>query len=235
MIATKLIKQGFIICALFLAACAANVTVENPTIPKPHIDSLPMVVALRIPSEFHNFVHEENVLGKESWTINLGSANAIFFEQLFGFMFDDVIILGPDDNALEHTFDALVEPEIEGFEFSVPNQSKTDAFAVWIRYRIEVYDSAGNSASAWTVSAYGKSQKEGLGGSRSLQRAAVLAMRDAAALILLQMNKATKIASLDGAPITLTRDDSSTIVDVETLQNSPVGIFAIGGIDDEFK
>lgn len=194
-----------------------------------------MVVALRIPSEFHNFVHEENVLGKESWTINLGSANAIFFEQLFGFMFDDVIILGPDDNALEHTFDALVEPEIEGFEFSVPNQSKTDAFAVWIRYRIEVYDSAGNSASAWTVSAYGKSQKEGLGGSRSLQRAAVLAMRDAAALILLQMNKATKIASLDGAPITLTRDDSSTIVDVETLQNSPVGIFAIGGIDDEFK
>jgi hypothetical protein len=235
LIATKLIKQGFIICALFLAACAANVTVENPTIPKPHIDSLPMVVALRIPSEFHNFVHEENVLGKESWTINLGSANAIFFEQLFGFMFDDVIILGPDDNALEHTFDALVEPEIEGFEFSVPNQSKTDAFAVWIRYRIEVYDSAGNSASAWTVSAYGKSQKEGLGGSRSLQRAAVLAMRDAAALILLQMNKATKIASLDGAPITLTRDDSSTIVDVETLQNSPVGIFAIGGIDDEFK
>lgn len=235
MIATKLIKQGFIICALFLAACAANVTVENPTIPKPHIDSLPMVVALRIPSEFHNFVHEENVLGKESWTINLGAANAIFFEQLFGFMFDDVIILGPDDNALEHTFDALVEPEIEGFEFSVPNQSKTDAFAVWIRYRIEVYDSAGNSASAWTVSAYGKSQKEGLGGSRSLQRAAVLAMRDAAALILLQMNKATKIASLNDAPINLTRDDSSTIVDVETLQNSPVGIFAIGGIDDELK
>jgi len=237
LIATKLIKQGFIICALFLAACAANVTVENPTIPKPHIDSLPMVVALRIPGEFHNFVHEENVLGKESWTINLGSANALFFEQLFGFMFDDVIILGPDDNALEHTFDALVEPEIEGFEFSVPNQSKTDAFAVWIRYRIEVYDSAGNSASAWTVSAYGKSQKEGLGGSRSLQRAAVLAMRDAAALILLQMNKATKIASLDGAPIKLTRDDPSTIVevDVETLQNSPVGIFAIGGIDDEFK
>jgi len=113
----------------------------------------------------------------------------------------------------------------------------SDAFAVWIRYRIEVYDSAGNSASAWTVSAYGKSQKEGLGGSRSLQRAAVLAMRDAAALILLQMNKATKIASLDGAPIKLTRDDPSTIVevDVETLQNSPVGIFAIGGIDDEFK
>ena len=192
-----------------------------------------MIVALRMPSNFYDFVHEENVLGKETWSINLGAANSIFFEQLFGFMFDEVIILGPDDNALDHTFDALVEPEIEGFEFSVPNQSKTDAFAVWIRYRMEVYDSVGNSASAWTVSAYGKSQKEGLGGSKALQRAAVLAMRDAAALILLQMNKATKIAALTDGPIDLTDHGSSTIVDSELILSSPLGVFAIGGIDDE--
>ncbi len=131
-----------------------------------------MDVALRIPDEFHSYVHEENVLGRDKWTIDLGSSNASFFQQLFGYMFENVIILGPDDNALDYTFDALVEPKIEGFEFSIPNQSKTDAFAVWIRYRMQVFDSLGNSASSWTVSAYGKSQKEGMGGSKSLQRAA---------------------------------------------------------------
>lgn len=235
LIATKIIKQGAVVLALFLSACASNVTVDTPTIPKPHIDSLPMTVALRIPSDFHNFVHEENVLGKQTWTINLGSANAIFFEQLFGYMFDNVIVLGPDDNALDHSFDALVEPEIEGFEFSVPNQSKTDAFAVWIRYRMEVYDRAGNSSSAWTVSAYGKSQKEGLGGSRSLQRAAVLAMRDAAALILLQMNKSTKIAALTDGPVEQDSQSAADKFDSQLEQASPVGIFAIGGIDDERK
>ena len=36
-----------------------------------------------------------------------------------------------------------------------------------------VYDSIGNRASSWTVNAYGKSQKEGIGGSDSLRRAAV--------------------------------------------------------------
>lgn len=190
-----------------------------------------MDVALRIPAEFHNFVHEENVLGREKWTINLGSANASFFTQLFGYMFDNVIILGPDDDALDYTFDALVEPTIEGFEFSVPNQSKTDEFAVWIRYRMQIFDSLGNNASTWTVSAYGKSQKEGMGGSKSLQRAAVLAMRDAAALILLQMDKSTKIGELANGPLDLS--DIEETADADEEDAGFFGIFAIGGIDEE--
>jgi hypothetical protein len=148
-------------------------------------------------------------------------------------MFDNVIVLGPDDDALEYTFDALIEPKIEGVEFSVPNQSKTDAFSVWIRYRMQIFDSAGNSAASWTVSAYGKSQKQGLGGSSSLQRAAVLAMRDAAALILLQMNKATKMAALADGPIDLSHFESSAMVREKPKERaSPVGLFAIGGIDN---
>jgi hypothetical protein len=224
-----------ILLSLIATGCASNVAIEDPTIPQPHIDKLPMDVALRIPDEFHSFVHEENVLGRDKWTIDLGSSNAAFFQQLFGYMFDNVIILGPDDNALDYTFDALVEPRIEGFEFSIPNQSKTDAFAVWIRYRMQIFDSLGNSASSWTVSAYGKSQKEGLGGSKSLQRAAVLAMRDAAALILLQMDKATKIGELANGPLDLSKLDSEVVADIDSDdgQFGSVGIFAIGGIDDE--
>ena len=192
-----------------------------------------MDVAVRIPAEFHNFVHEENVLGRETWTINLGATNASFFTQLFGYMFDNVIVLGPDDNALDYTFDALVEPTIEGFEFSVPNQSKTDAFAVWIRYRMQVFDSLGNNASTWTVSAYGKSQKEGMGGSKSLQRAAVLAMRDAAALILLQMDKSTKIGELANGPLDLSEIEAIADADADEDDALSFGIFAIGGIDED--
>jgi hypothetical protein len=232
LIATKHLRNGVILLSLLATGCASNVTVEMPTIPQPHFDKLPMDVAVRIPAEFHHFVHEENVLGRDIWTIDLGSANADFFTQLFGYMFDNVIVLGPDDNASDHTFDALVEPKIEGFEFSVPNQSKTDAFAVWIRYRMQIYDSVGNSAATWTVNAYGKSQKEGLGGSKSLQRAAVLAMRDAAALILLQMDKATKISRLADGPIDVSELDAGDSSASGDDDDGQIGIFAIGGIDD---
>ena len=84
LISSTKLRSGIALISLFAAGCASNVTVEEPTIPRPHIDKLPMDVALRIPEEFNSFVHEENVLGRETWTINLGRANAVFFEQLFG-------------------------------------------------------------------------------------------------------------------------------------------------------
>lgn len=223
---------------LLLGGCSSTVTLDMPTIPEPHTEKIPVDVAVRIPAEFQDFIHTEEVLGKDTWTIHLGSSNANFFTQLFGFMFDSVIILGPDDDPRDHQFDALIEPSIEGFEFSVPAQSQTDAFAVWVRYRISVFDSIGNPASSWTVSAYGKSQKEGLGGSDSLRRAAILAMRDAAALIIMQMDKVTKIRVLADGPLDpaeMNPGELSAASSPDADSDEPesvIGVFAIGGIDD---
>lgn len=224
--------------AMAVAGCGSTVTMDEPTIPAPRVEKIPVDVALRLPQEFEHFVHTEEILGKESWTIDLGRANTVFFTQLFGYLFDSLQVIGPDDDARDFQFDALIEPSIDGFEFSVPTQSKTETFAVWIRYRIQVFDSVGNSASNWTVSAYGKTQKEGLVGSDSLQRAAVLAMRDAAALIIMQMDKATQISALADGPIappsatavaTLASDADAGELEAEDMR----GIFVIGGIDDD--
>ena len=222
-----------------LAGCSSTVTMDEPTIPAPLTDKIPVDVALRIPEEFNHFVHEEAILGKESWTIDLGRSNAVFFEQLFGYLFDDVTVIGPDDDARDFAFDALIEPSIDGFEFSVPTQSKTEAFAVWIRYRLRVFDREGNNASNWTVSAYGKSRKQGISGSDALQRAAVLAMRDAAALIIMQMDKTTQISALAGGALAPgARDSMQAAAESggdEELDKADdnFGVFVIGGIDEE--
>ena len=209
---------------------------EMPTIPEPRIERIPVDVAVRIPEEFQNFVHVEEILGRNTWTIDLGRSNALFFTQLFGHMFDSLVVLGPDDDPRDHQFDALIEPSIEGFEFSTPSQSNSQEFAVWIRYRMAIFDSVGNRASSWTVSAYGKSQKEGLGGSDSLRRAAILAMRDAAALIIMQMDRVSKIRDLANGPLDPATVEPGTM-QAEAAEQSEepanvVGIFAIGGIDD---
>ena len=223
--------------AVLLAGCSSTVSMQMPTIPAPRVEKIPVDVAVRIPAEFQNFTHVEDVLGKDRWTIELGNSNARFFTQLFDYMFDSLVVLGPDDDPRDFQFDALIEPQIEGFEFSVPTQTQTDAFSVWIRYRLSIFDSIGNRASSWTVNAYGKSQKEGLGGSDSLKRAAVLAMRDAAALIIMQMDKVTKIRDLADGPLdptTLEPEErlASSEPDEEEPPASVIGIFAIGGIDD---
>jgi hypothetical protein len=157
---------------------------------------MPMSIGLRIPEEFEHFVHEDEVLGRERWSIDLGRSNAALFTQLFGYMFDDVTILGPDDDATTLDIDALIEPSIDAFEFSVPSQSRTDAYAVWIRYRLRIYDSAGTQHANWPLAAYGKSEQTGLTGGEPLKRAAVLAMRDAAALMIMKLDKATGLSAL---------------------------------------
>ena len=59
-------------------------------------------------------------------------------------------------------------------------------------------------------------------------------MRDAAALILLQMDKATKIGDLADGPMTIVDIAATTSEQDEVFdEDDNIGIFAIGGIDDD--
>ncbi len=184
--------------ASILAGCGgSSIMLDPPTIPAPLINKIPASIGLRIPAEFESYVHEEEVLGRERWKIDLGRSNAALFTQLFEYMFEKVTVLDADDDASLLSIDALIEPSIDAFEFSVPNQTRTEAFAVWIRYRLKVYDSEGIEVANWPVSAYGKSQSGG--GSDALRRAAVLAMRDAAALMIMKLDDQTGISALSSS------------------------------------
>jgi hypothetical protein len=205
-----------------LGGCASNVSLSTPTIPTPLLEQIEMSVGVRMPPEFENFVHEEKVYGQAQWSIDLGRSNAALFEQLFEFMFSSVTILGPDDDPQLMPLDALIEPSIDAFEFSTPDQSNTEAFAVWIRYRLKVFDNEGNLVSNWPVAAYGKSQTTKMGGSSALQRAAILAMRDAAALMIMKFDNITRISTLAGSssapasPLLRPKPESTEDTEVQT-------------------
>ena len=179
-----------------VSGCSTSVTMEAPTIPAPLTDQMSVAVGLRMPDNFYNFVHEEQVYGRDEWSIDLGRSNASMFSQLFDFMFSSVTILKEDEDPANYNLDALIEPSIDAFEFSVPNQSRTDSFAVWIRYRIKVYDRGGTLVSNWPVSAYGKSRTAQMSNSEALERAAILAMRDAAAQMIIKLDDQTQISGL---------------------------------------
>ena len=204
-----------------MAGCGGSqVRLDNPTIPEPLIDKLPMTVAARYPDVFDSFVHEEQVIGKEKWSIDLGKANRLLFTQLFGSMFTEFSVIGDDADPRDLGIDALIEPSIDAFEFSVPSQSQTDDFAVWIRYRIKIFDADGTQVANWPIAAYGKSQTTTFGGDEALQRAAVLAMRDAAALIILQMDKATGISKLREARARQSAEPPAAIPEDINLQTT---------------
>ncbi|HEY5655695.1 MAG TPA: hypothetical protein VIS04_07650 [Woeseiaceae bacterium] len=182
--------------AILMSACSSEVALTELTIPKPLVAKMPMAVAVKYPANFDRYVYEEEIIGAEKWEIDLGSSNRKLFNSIFDAMFESVIVVTPEDELTSLAFDAYIEPEIDAFEFSIPAQSRTPAYAVWIRYRLRVFDASGTQVASWPVSAYGKTHGGKFGGSESLHRAAILAMRDAAAVIGIQMDKATGISKL---------------------------------------
>ncbi len=183
------------VTALSVSGCGSAVRMDPPTIPEPLMEPMDVTVGVRFPDDFRAFKHEEETVGAEDWSIDLGRSNEVLFTELFGYMFEKVLVLGPEDDPYALDLDAYIEPSIDAFEFSVPSQTKTDFFAVWIRYRIKVYNSEGEQIANWPLAAYGKSQASALGGSAALQRAAVLAMRDAAALMIDKLDRETGVGS----------------------------------------
>ncbi len=160
------------------------------------MEKIPLSVAVRYPDDFEHYVHEEQIIGKEKWTIDLGRSNKILFNKIFASIFDDVTVVEANMDPAAMLIDAVIEPTIEAFEFSTPSQSQTDAFAVFIRYRMKIFDREGKQFANWPISAYGKSLSTTMGGDDALRRAAVLAMRDAAALVVMQLEKSTRISRL---------------------------------------
>ncbi|MEJ2603674.1 MAG: hypothetical protein P8172_10320 [Gammaproteobacteria bacterium] len=192
---------ALLLAALAFSGCASQVALEDPGLPDPLLVQLPLKVAVRYSAEMENYRHEEEVLGGQKWSISLGSANKILFNHLFESMFEEVVEVGPDTDVTATDADALIEASVDAFEFALPAQSRTDAYTVWIRYRLRFFDAEGKEIANWPFSAYGKAGDAGMfGADEALARAAVLAMRDAAAMIGLRFARETGLGDPGATP-----------------------------------
>lgn len=81
-------------------------------------------------------------------------------------------------------------PTIDEVQLATPKQTGTEFFEVWIRYRIMLFDPAGNLRAECPIIGYGKvSRRNHSDQSDALNAAAVWALRDAAAVLVLGLSK----------------------------------------------
>lgn len=165
------------------AGCDRALTVPN-TFPEPVVEPLPLDVALHFTEEFASYHYREDAPGDAKWDIALGKANVALFESVSRRLFRSAKrVASRPSGAAAAGFDAIIEPSINAFEFSLPSQSATDQYSVWIRYTVSVFRPDGELLTAWNVSAYGESDSAALRPARSMEQATILALRDAATTI----------------------------------------------------
>ena len=84
----------------------------------------------------------------------------------------------------------IIAPSIEMVQFAIPKQTGGEFYEVWIRYRLDLYDTNGNRLGEYPVIGYGKANEANFGGlgqaSPALNAATIWALRDAAAMLSFQ-------------------------------------------------
>ncbi|HEX7115987.1 MAG TPA: hypothetical protein VF193_12710 [Steroidobacter sp.] len=201
-----------------LAGCGPVRLVANTNIPPPLIVKLPITVALFLPTEFSQYVHDEERQGKQ-WHIELGPAQTDGITRLLNAMFERVVRVDSvaAGGALGPEVRAILEPSIEEYAFVTPRDAGSPFFAVSIKYRVNVYTREGKLAESWGFTGYGTSPAQGLSSIEPLKQATALAMRDAGAKLAVEFREQPVIRGLlpeaptadDGAPETPGGDSSS--------------------------
>jgi hypothetical protein len=181
-----------IIAAMVLTGCAKSIEVTTD-FPPPLLEPYPLVAGVRYPAELTDFIHTENPELQPEWTIKLGTANLQLFRTLLNGMFIKTIELDANTEApVDPEIDFIIEPKLEEMEFSVPQQSGSDQFVVWLRYNLKLLQPDGQLIGDWRITGYGQEDEGdmGMGSGNAMKDAAITALRDAAASIVIGFTKA---------------------------------------------
>ena len=195
--------------AASLAGCGGSEVIVEAIFPRPLVEQLPVSMGVVIPDELYNFIYTEDIPDQSLWTIALGDANVAMLAPLFEGMFRqtrdvDSLAVAANDSDL----DGVIEPTLEKFEFDVPQGERDKFVEVWLQYQITVYEPSGATIIEWPVSGYGKSELE-RDAEDAVQRAAIVAMREAGATIATKFSEQPQIREWlggighDAAPVTV--------------------------------
>jgi hypothetical protein len=222
---STVLKVFLLASILVFTGCSRSVDVAAD-FPEPLLEPLPLTLGVRFTSDLADFTHTEDPSLEPEWEIRLGEANLRMFRAVFAGMFTNVVELSPDSaaNAVAGV-DLIIEPRLEELEFSVPNQSGTDQYVVWLRYSLKILLPDEQLVSDWRITAYGQKDEGnlGMGSEDAMKAAAIKALRDAGASIAIGFANAPGVKaqflseplSSDTSEAPANSTDTQNVADVE--------------------
>jgi hypothetical protein len=168
-----------LIAATIFGCTTTNVKVSDqfpvPLMPKTQVN-----LGIHLDDALKKFVYREKIANTGEWIIGVGAAQENMFVNLATGVFESYsLVSGPDQAA---GMDGVLQPSIAEVQFSIPKQTRSKYYEVWLKYQFKLFDRQGNLVGEWSLPAYGKAHKQDYGSSGSaLEAAALAACRDAMA------------------------------------------------------
>ena len=200
MIALRAIALRSVLCAalaLAVTGCGSGATVAvKGDFPRPLIVPLPLHVGLVLDNALTSYVHDEEIKGLGHWHIEIGQLQGKLFRDIVPAMFANVTEVPSAEEA--KSVDGVLVPAIVDFQISIPQQTRSDFYEVWIKYSIRLYDAGGALVVEWPLTAYGKANQGDYSVLKDkdrpgMQDATMIALRDAGAFMSLRFAQVPEV------------------------------------------
>jgi hypothetical protein len=193
-LSARRLMAGALLSLCLLAGCSTTAPIPD-AFPDPVVSPIQMSVGVRYTEEFRTYTYTEAAPGEHRWVVTMGDANVAMFQSVLGSMFTETVELDGSESprALARRVDLVIQPEVESYEFAIPTDWGTNAFTVWITYRVNVLTPQGDLVVSWPVRAYGQSRYKVFNADDSLADATTMALRDAGAFVTLNFEDEPRI------------------------------------------
>jgi len=168
--------------ALLLGACAGstNIMIEQ-TFPSVVAQPQALHATLVFDQAFRSYVATPD----EHTQIGIGTAQVELLSNAFRGLFTQVDVVTSRDEIPPGT-EMVIVASVREVQVSVPSESYLSVYEVWIKYNLEIETADGTGIDSWFLPAYGKTPDSMLlSRSTAIEQAAIVALRDAGAKLLL--------------------------------------------------
>ena len=171
----KLLLLLIVLCQSCTQSIVINTNVPDPLVEK--IENFNLAVIYE--DNIQNYQYE-NINSKSSacCEIDFSDSQLNLFRKILQSFFPGLIELPNNNSEMLSNVHLYMEPQLDAFEFLSPEESRNDKYAVWLKYKIDIYDNKKTLLSNWYITGYGEQSTGSFGVSESLTKAIDLALRD---------------------------------------------------------
>ena len=174
------INHKLLLLLVVLCQSCTQSIVINTTVPEPLVEKIENFnLAVIYEDNIQNYQYE-NINSKSSacCEIDFSDSQLNLFRKILRSFFPGLIELPNNNSEMLSNVDLYMEPQLDAFEFLSPEESRNDKYAVWLKYKIDIYDNKKTLLSNWYITGYGEQNTGSFGVSESLTKAIDLALRD---------------------------------------------------------
>ena len=134
----KFLLLLFVFCQSCSQSIVMTTVIPDPLVAK--IENFNLAVIYDDNIKNYQFENINSESGETTIKIDFANSQVNLFNKILQGFFPDLIELKNTSNEIQPNIDLYMESKLHTFELLTPTESRNDKYAVWLKYKIDIFD-----------------------------------------------------------------------------------------------